>query len=130
MVLDTSAIIAILQGEPVGERLTLAVHAASSRWISAASVVEAGIVVQRRFGDPGERDLDVLLRRLGAETVPVTADHAELARAAFRRYGKGRNPAGLNFGDCFSYALARALGEPLLFVGADFGLTDVPVVPY
>ena len=130
MVLHTSAIIAILKREPLAERLALAAHAAPSRWISAASVVEAGIVVQGRFGTAGERDLDDLLRRLQAGIVPVTADHADLARAAFRRYGKGRHPAGLNFGDCFSYALAQSMGEPLLFIGDDFGRTDVLAADY
>ncbi|MBA4159666.1 MAG: type II toxin-antitoxin system VapC family toxin [Gemmatimonadetes bacterium] len=132
MVLDTSAVIAILQVEPAATRLSLAIHtvAASSRRMSAASVVEAGIIVQRRFGDAGERDLDALLRELGVEVVPLTAAHAEIARSAFRRFGKGRHPARLNFGDCFSYALARALGEPLLFVGDDFARTDIAAVSY
>ncbi len=130
MVIDTSAVIAIFLEEPTAERLSRATRAAPTRRISAASVVEAGIVVQGRFGDTGEAKLDRLLGHLEVEVVPFTERHAELARSAFRRFGKGRHPAGLNFGDCFSYALARALDEPLLFVGDDFSHTDVEVVRY
>jgi ribonuclease VapC len=130
MVIDTSAIIAILQAEPSAERLSLAIHAGAAPRISAASIVDAGIVVQRRFGEDGERNLDVLLRELRVDVVDFTAAHAEIARFAFRRFGKGRHPAALNFGDCFSYALARALGEPLLFVGDDFARTDVSAVAF
>lgn len=88
------------------------------------------MVMQGRLGERGERELDLLIGRLRVEIVPVTHAQAELARSGFRRFGKGRHPAGLNFGDCFSYALARALGEPLLFVGNDFSQTDVQVAPY
>jgi ribonuclease VapC len=130
MVIDTSGVIAILQAEPPAERLGRAIRESLTRRMSAASVVEAGIVVQRRFGDAGERELDALLHQLDLEIVPLTADHARLARDAFRRFGRGRHPAGLNFGDCFSYALARALSEPLLFVGEDFSQTDVAVAAY
>jgi ribonuclease VapC len=130
MVIDTSAIIAILQAEPDAERLTLAIQAAAMPCISAASVVEAGIVTQRRRGDAGEHDLDVLLHELGVAVMPLTPDHTRFARSAFRRFGKGRHPAALNFGDCFSYALARALAEPLLFVGDDLSQTDIDVVLY
>ncbi len=130
MVIDTSAVIAILFAEPLVHRLESAVLDAARAALSAASLVEAGIVAQGRRGDVGERELDLLLRRLRVETVPLTADHAETARDAFRRFGKGRHPAGLNFGDCFSYALARALGEPLLFVGDEFARTDIAVAVY
>jgi ribonuclease VapC len=95
------------------------------RHISAASVVQAGIVVYARHGDYGERELDLLLHRLSVEIASVTAEHADLARAAFRQFGKGRHPAGLNYGDCFSYALATLMDEPLLFTGDDFAKTDV-----
>jgi ribonuclease VapC len=130
MVIDTSGVIAILQAEPPAERLGRAIRESLTRRMSAASVVEAGIVVQRRFGDAGERDLDALLHQLDLDIIPLTADHARFARDAFRRFGRGRHPAGLNFGDCFSYALARALSEPLLFVGEDFSQTDVAVAAY
>lgn len=130
MVVDTSALIAYLRGESGSDRLEAALLAADSLWLSAASLVEAGIVVEGSRGEDGGRKLDLLLHRLSIQVVPVTADHAEFARSAFRRFGKGRHPAGLNFGDCFSYALARALDEPLLFVGNDFSRTDVAVASY
>lgn len=130
LVLDTSAVVAILQSEPAAERLVRALEAAGTSRISAASLVEAAIVMQVRYGDSGEREVDVLLQRSGVDVVPVMVDHAEIARSAYRRFGKGRHPAGLNFGDCFSYALAAMLGEPLLFVGDEFGRTDVAVAAY
>lgn len=88
-------------------------------------MVEAGIVAEARRGELAGRELDLLLHRLGVEQVPVTEEHAELARSAYRRFGKGRHPAGLNFDDCFAYGLAAALGAPLLFVGQDFARTDI-----
>jgi ribonuclease VapC len=130
MVLDPSVLIAYLNGEPDAERLEEAMLRADSLHLSAASLVEAGIVADRlRAGDGGLR-LDRLLARLRVQIVPVTEQQAEIAREAYRRFGKGRHPAGLNFGDCFSYALARTLGEPLLFTGEDFSRTDVEVAPY
>ncbi len=95
--------------------------------MSAANLVEAGIILQARYGDHGERELDLFVQRAHVEIIAVTDEHAEYARSAYRRFGKGRHAAGLNFGDCFAYALARALDEPLLFVGDDFGQTDVRV---
>ncbi|HSW31568.1 MAG TPA: type II toxin-antitoxin system VapC family toxin [Longimicrobiales bacterium] len=125
VVLDTSALIAVLQNEPEAGTLLDSLERADGRYVSAASVVEAGIVLQARFGDHGERELDLLLQRAEVEIVPVTADHADMARQAFRRFGKGRHPAGLNFGDCFAYALAVALDARLLFTRGDFARTDV-----
>lgn len=125
MVLDTSAVLALLWSESETTRLIAALEADPIRRMSAASVVEAGIVVHARYGDHGERELDLLLQRLGVEIISVTAEHADVARAAYRQYGKGRHPAGLNDGDCFSYALATLLGEPLLFTGDDFAKTDL-----
>ena len=130
MVIDTSALIAILQAEPEADALAEAVLAAPLRRLSAATLVEAGIVMEGRFKIDGSKRLDRLLLQLDVEVLPLTAAHADLARDAFRRFGKGQHPARLNFGDCFSYALARALGEPLLFVGDDFGQTDVAVAGY
>jgi ribonuclease VapC len=130
MVVDTSALIAILLQEPMAGRLIAALKATPTRRLSAATLVEAGIVMQGRKGNEGEHELDVLVRRLRIAVLPLTEAHTDLARAAFRRFGKGRHPAALNFGDCFSYALARALDEPLLFVGEDFGRTDVKVAAY
>ncbi len=126
VVLDTSAVVAILEGEADADRLITAMEGTDVRRISAASLVEAGIVLQARYGDHGERELDLFLQRVEVEVVPVTWEHAELARQAFRRFGKGRHPAALNFGDCFSYALSAALDAPLLFTGQDFPRTDVP----
>ena len=130
MILDTSALVAILEGEHEAERLIAALETRDSVRISAATLVEAGIVVETRRGESGGRELDLLLQRLRAEVVSVTAEHAELARDAYRRFGKGQHRAALNFGDCFAYALASAMGEPLLFVGGDFAKTDVAVVAY
>ncbi|HEX8275232.1 MAG TPA: type II toxin-antitoxin system VapC family toxin [Longimicrobiaceae bacterium] len=130
MVADTSALVAVLLREPTADRLTGALDRAPLIRCSAVSLVEAAMVMQGRLGEGGERELDLLVARLRVEIVPVTVQQAEVARSAFRRFGKGRHPAGLNFGDCFSYALARALGEPLLFVGNDFSQTDVQVAPY
>ena len=130
MVLDTSALVAILLKEPESSALVQAIRDAPSRRLSAATLVEAGMVMLGRYGDAGSHDLDALLARSSAEIVPLTAAHAGLAREAFRRFGKGRHPAALNYGDCFSYALAAALGEPLLFVGSDFSQTDIAVAQY
>jgi ribonuclease VapC len=130
MVLDTSALIALLLGEPEAGRLLAAVDVAPLCRLSAASLVETAMVMQARHGDAGERELDLLLHRLRVEIASVSAYHAELARSAFRRFGKGRHPAGLNYGDCFAYAGAMALQEPLLFEGDDFSRADVPIAPY
>jgi ribonuclease VapC len=130
MVVDTSALIAVLNNEPGSARLEAAMLAAPRVLVSAATLVEASIVADSTALPDGIAELDALLRELRAEVVPVTREHAELARAAYRQFGKGRHPAALNFGDCFSYALARALGEPLLFIGNDFVKTDVEAVIY
>jgi ribonuclease VapC len=124
MVLDSSALIAYLQGEPAADRLEDAMLAAGSLYLPAGSFVEASIVAGRTRGEEGEPRLDSLLERLRVQVVPV------IARSAYRRFGRGNHPAKLNYGDCFSYALARGLGEPLLFVGDDFSQTDIDVAPY
>ncbi|MGQ0775334.1 MAG: type II toxin-antitoxin system VapC family toxin [Pseudonocardiales bacterium] len=125
MVLDTSAVVAILFDEPGRRALNEAIEADPVRLISAANLLECALVVEARRGEPAGRELDLLLHRVRVDTVPVTADHVEIARQAWRRYGKGRHPAALNFGDCFAYALARSSGEALLHVGEDFARTDV-----
>jgi ribonuclease VapC len=125
MVIDTSALMAILTREPAADRLVQAVEADRTRLVSAATVVETSLVLLGRYGEAGEPQLDRLLRGIGAEVVPVGEEQVTLARDAALRFGRGRHPAGLNFGDCFSYALAMARGEPLLFVGEDFAKTDV-----
>ena len=128
MVIDTSAIVAILAGEPEQVSFIHAIEQAEVRLLSAASWVEASIVIESRYGPAGLHQLDRLLAQAGFETVDVHAEQARIAREAFRRYGKRRNPAALNFGDCFAYALAVARGEPLLFKGNDFSQTDVAAV--
>ena len=125
MVIDTSAIIAILQDEKGSDRLIPIIEKADSLKISAATVVEAGIVMYARYGDAGEVEVDQFLFRLGIKIVAVTEEQAEFARTAYRNYGKGNHPAGLNYGDCFSYALAKSLNEPLLYVGDDFDKSDL-----
>ena len=125
MVIDTSALVAILLNEPMSERLVVAIGQAPQRLISAGTVVEASLVLLGRFGVAGEAHLDALLRAIGAEVVAVDTDQVALARDAARTFGRGRHAAGLNLGDCFGYALAVSRGEPLLFVGEDFARTDV-----
>ena len=125
MVVDTSALLAILQNEPERRALNEALEAADARRISAATFVEVSIVIEARHGAAGQRDLDLFLERAAIEIVEVDVGQAREARRAFARFGKGRHPAGLNFGDCFAYALAVTLGEPLLFKGEDFSKTDV-----
>ena len=125
MVIDTSAVIAILRAEPDADRLIAALAAAPDRRMSTASVLESCMVMQARFGDAGEREVDTFLQRLRVDVIPFTEDHLHLARSAFRRFGKGRHPAALNFGDCFAYALAVSLDEALLFTGEEFSRTDV-----
>lgn len=125
MVIDTSAMVAILFSEPAAERLIAAVDADSRRLVSAATVVELSLVILGRVGEAGEPQLDRLLADIGATISPVDEEQVAIARDAALRFGRGRHRAGLNFGDCFSYALSMALGEPLLCVGDDFGRTDV-----
>lgn len=130
MVIDTSALLAILLDEPERRTFNEAFEAADSRVMSAATFVEISIVIESRFGAEGLRDLDLFLERAGIELVPVDIEHAYLARRAFSRFGKGRHPAGLNYGDCFAYALAMIREEPLLYKGDDFGQTDItPFLP-
>jgi ribonuclease VapC len=125
MVLDRSAILAILLDEPERATFTRLIEQDQRRLVSAATLVEVSIVIESRKGEPGRQLLERFLDLTTAEIMPVTADQADLACDAFRRYGKGRHPAGLNLGDVFAYALARATGEPLLFKGNDFTRTDI-----
>ena len=127
MVLDTSAIIAVLLSEATSERLVAAVEADRVRLVSAGTVIETSLVILGRFGDAGEPQVDRFLRSIGAEVVSVDEEQVALARDAALRFGRGRHQAALNFGDCFSYALAVARDEPLLFVGNDFAKTDIEV---
>ena len=125
MVIDTSAVIAILFGEREAERFSTEIEIDPTRLMSAASVLEACLVVDREMGEQGNRELDILLLKAGIEIIAFNGEQLRVARHAFREYGKGRHAAGLNFGDCFSYALSRTSGEPLLFKGDDFAKTDV-----
>ena len=125
MIVDSSALLAILFGEPDAGRYERAIANAPQCRISAASLLESTIVVESRAGVVGGHQLDVLLDRGPIEVVSVTPEQAQAARRAWRRFGKGNHPAGLNFGDCFAYALAETTREPLLFKGSDFSLTDI-----
>ena len=127
MLIDTSALLAILQGEPERRGFVEAIESADSARMSVASFVEASIVIESRYGAEGLRDLDRFISRANIELIPVDPEQGQLARSAFSRFGKGRHRAGLNYGDCFAYAAAIRFGEPLLCKGADFILTDVPV---
>ena len=129
MVIDTSAVAAILFDEADAAVLEGKIADDPVRLMSAATLVEATIVVEARLGDAGGREFDLWLHRAEVEILAVDAEQADLARRAWRRFGRGRHPAGLNYGDCFSYALAAARNEPLLFKGDDFTKTDVRVCP-
>ena len=125
MVLDTSALLALLLDEPEAEEFRVAVEEDSTRLVSAATLLETALVIEARKGEAGGRELDALIQKADVVVVPVDAEHVSEARRAYRRFGKGRHVNGLNFGDIFAYALARAEGEPLLFKGDDFAKTDV-----
>ena len=125
MVLDTSAIAAILFAEDEAERFSEAIVDDPLRLISAGTALECSLVIESALGEAGGRELDLLLLRAGIEIIPFNAEQLTVARHAFRNFGKGQHPAGLNYGDCFSYALSMTSGEPLLFKGADFAKTDV-----
>ena len=125
MVLDTSAIIAILSREPSADRLLTALDSAETRLVSAGTVIEASLVLLGRYGDAGEAQLDRFLKAISAAVVAVDEEQVALGRDAALRFGRGRHAAPLNFGDCFSYALSIVRDEPLLFVGDDFSKTDV-----
>jgi ribonuclease VapC len=125
MVIDTSALVAMLNGEPEAERFETAVAADPVRLMSTASYLPTAIVIETRFDEPGGRELDLWLHRAAVDLVGVDSDQADAARVAYRMYGKGRHRAGLNLGHCFSYALAKVSGQPLLFKGDNFARTDI-----
>jgi ribonuclease VapC len=128
MILDTSALAAVFFGEPEATLFAQLIHDADRCSISAANFVELSIVVEAQIGADAGRQCDIFFRRAGIIIEPVTVEQAHLARQVFLDFGKGRHPAGLNFGDCFSYALAKVTGEPLLFKGEDFKRTDISSV--
>jgi ribonuclease VapC len=128
MVIDSSAVLAILQNEPERHAFNEAIASANQRSLSAASLVELSIVIGARYGADGQVDLDLFLNTAEIEIVSVDRGQAELARLAFAQFGKGRHRAALNFGDCFSYTLAKWFDQPLLFKGDDFRHTDLVAV--
>ena len=126
MILDSSAVLAVLYAESDAERFARAISDASVCRMSVATFVEVSIVVESQTGDIGSRQWDLFFRRAGITLEPVSEEQAYAARQAWSDYGRQRHSANLNFGDCFSYALAKTLDEPLLFKGRDFSLTDIP----
>lgn len=127
MVVDSSAILALLMNEPEAEKFAEALSIASIRRMSTANFLEASIVIETRHGLAGGEKLDELIEKAQISIVPVTVEQANTARNAYRAFGKGRHPAGLNFGDCFAYALAKTQDEALLFKGDDFTKTDIQI---
>lgn len=125
MVIDSSAIVAVLLREPGWADILDRIDSATQPIISAANALETSIVMESRKGPIGGQDFDLFLHESEIEIVNVNREHFELAREAWRHFGKGRHPAALNFGDCFAYALSKSSGEPLLFTGDDFAKTDV-----
>jgi ribonuclease VapC len=125
MIADTSALIAILRDEPEADLFIKAIVEAKVRRVSAVSYVETAVVIDASGSPIASRRVDDLLKQGQFLVEPVTEEHARIAREAYRDFGMGRHRAGLNFGDCFAYALAKASGEPLLFKGDDFRHTDV-----
>jgi ribonuclease VapC len=130
MVIDTSALAAIFFHEAEREAFFSAIANAETKLISAATLLEAGIVLEGRRGEDIGREFDLFVIRARLQIVPVDADMADLARSAWRRFGKGRHRAALNMGDCFTYALGKFSGEPVLAKGTDFALTDIQVVNF
>jgi ribonuclease VapC len=125
MIVDTSAVIAVLFGEPEADSYTRLIHDADRCLISTGTFLELSIVIERQTGPEVARQCDMFFRRAGIIIEPFTVEQAHIARQAFHDFGKGRHPAGLNFGDCFAYALTKVTGEPLLFKGKDFKKTDI-----
>lgn len=126
MVIDSSSLVAILLNEPDRDRFLELLLASERKLISAVTVVEAGIVVESRAGQVAAREFDLFLHEAGVEIVSVDAEQADRARMAFRKYGRGRHPAGLNFGDCFTHALASIAGEPVLAKSTEFERAGLP----
>jgi len=125
MIIDTSAVLAILFAEDDADRYAQAISEADVRLMSAANYLEAGVVADNQVGAAAGRQVDALIKRAGVLVEAVTRDHADIARQAYLDFGKGNHPARLNFGDCFAYALSKKTGLPLLFKGDDFSKTDL-----
>ena len=129
MIIDTSALLTIAFDEPHGAEVLRFVVEAPTRLMSSANVLEAWIVVDRYGNSAKAQALDVVMQILGIDIDPVAAQQAGIARETYRIYGKGNHPAGLNYGECFAYALTEATGQRLLFTGQDFSQTDIDVAP-
>lgn len=125
MVIDTSGVLAIFLAEPERKAFLDLILQSGKRLISAASVLESGIVLESKRGESAGREFDLFVVRTNLEIIPVDAEQVEIARSAWRSFGKGRHPAALNFGDCFTYALAKWSGEPVLAKAQDFASTDI-----
>jgi ribonuclease VapC len=130
VIVDSSAMVAILLEEPEGHLFDVAILRSGTPRMSSAGLLEASMILQSKKGADGVRDLELLIVRFNIEIASFTESQARLARVAFERYGKGRHPAKLNFGDCMAYALAKETGEELLFKGTDFAETDIAVAAY
>jgi ribonuclease VapC len=128
VVIDTSALLAILLGEPERGQFLQLLSGSETRLLSAANALETAIVVESRRGEAAGRELDLFLHRAKIEIVAVDAEQVSIARFAWRKFGKGRHPAALNFGDCFAYALTKTASEPLLAKGEDFRRTDLQMI--
>jgi ribonuclease VapC len=128
MVIDTSALVAVFLAEPERKQFVELILQSEQRLVSAASVLETGIVLESKRGEAAGREFDLFVVRAKLDVVPVDAEQVEIARSAWRKYGKGRHAASLNFGDCFAYALAKWSGDKLLAKGEDFRSTDVELV--
>jgi ribonuclease VapC len=125
VIIDTSAMVAILYGEPEAVTFARLIHNSATNRISVANYLELSMVIEKQLGPEGMRQADAFIRRAAIDIEPVSIEQGHLARQAFLDFGKGRHKAGLNFGDCFAYALAKDFGEPLLFKGSDFAETDI-----
>ncbi|KQW29562.1 ribonuclease [Rhizobium sp. Root274] len=125
MIVDTSAMVAIFYGEPEAADFTQRIHSAAITRMSVANYLELSMVIEKQLGPEGTRQAETFIRRSAIIIEPVTIEQGNLARQAFLDFGKGRHKAGLNFGDCFAYALPKDLDEPLLFKGNDFAATDI-----
>ena len=130
MIIDSSALLAMMLSEPERRRLELAIANAGSCLISASTYLESSMILISRAGIDAVRDLDLVLFRFSVTVVPFSEEQARIARDAFSRYGNGRHPTQLNFGDCMAYALAKESGEELLFKGTEFAQTDIAVAAY
>lgn len=127
MVIDTSALTAILRNEPERDAFLKAITTAPTRLLSAVTALEAGMVIIGRYGADAGSDLELFLHTAAVEVIPFDARQSDVALRAWKKYGKGNHPAGLNLGDCCAYALAKLSGEPVLCKGGDFRRTDIPV---